>query len=41
VYMEYSIRTLTKKVNDMSNAVSPVMDGARQFMPWSRHRNYR
>ncbi len=41
VYMEYSIRTLTQKVNEMSNAVSPVMDGARQFMPWMPYNNRR
>jgi methyl-accepting chemotaxis protein len=41
VYMEYSIRSLTQKVNQMSNSLSPVMDGARKFMPWSPYQNRR
>ena len=39
VYMEYSIRSLTQKVKQMSNSLSPVMDGARQFMPWGPFQN--
>jgi methyl-accepting chemotaxis protein len=41
VYMEYSIRSLTQKVDKMSNAVSPVMEGARTFMPWGPYQNRR
>jgi uncharacterized protein YoxC len=34
VAMESSTRSMTRKVNEMSNTVSPVMEGARQFMPF-------
>ena len=34
VLIESSTRSMTRKVNQMSNTVSPVMEGARQFMPF-------
>ena len=34
VLIESSTRSMTRQVNQMSNTVSPVMDGARQFMPF-------
>jgi uncharacterized protein YoxC len=43
VLMESSTRNMTRKVNEMSNTVSPVMAGARQFMPfmpWGGNRRY-
>jgi uncharacterized protein YoxC len=34
ILMETNTRTMSRKLNEMSSTVSPVMEGARKFMPF-------